>query len=67
MDINPDDLPFVIYACFVLHNFCEMSKESINDDKVQRAIDYDRDFQPLPVAKITFPIVMRQKSEKGPE
>ena len=46
MDINLDDLPFVIYACFVLHNFCEMNKESINDDKVRRAIDYDRDFQP---------------------
>ena len=22
MDINMDDLPFVIYSCFVLHNFC---------------------------------------------
>ena len=49
MDINLDDLPFVIYACFVLHNFCEMNKESINDDKVRMAIDYDRNFQPLPV------------------
>ena len=36
MDINLDDLPFVIYACFVLHNYCEMNKESINDDKVQK-------------------------------
>lgn len=23
MDIHMDDLTFVIYACFVLHNFCE--------------------------------------------
>ena len=25
MDINLSDLPHVIYACFVLHNFCEMN------------------------------------------
>ena len=30
MDINLDDLPTVIYACFVLHNYCEMNKESIS-------------------------------------
>ena len=29
MDINLDDLPTVIYACFILHNFCEINKESI--------------------------------------
>ena len=55
MDINLDDLPFVIYACFVLHNFCEMNKESINGDKVRTAIDYDHDFQPLPVANNYIP------------
>ena len=27
MDVNIDDLPYVIYACFVLHNFCEVNKE----------------------------------------
>ena len=46
MDINIDDLPFVIYSCFVLHNFCEMNNESISTDKVSDAIRYDRDFQP---------------------
>ena len=25
MDINLYDLPNVVYACFVLHNFCEMN------------------------------------------
>ena len=25
MDINLGDLPNVIYACFVLHNYCEMN------------------------------------------
>ncbi len=46
MDINLDDLPFVIYSCFVLHNYCELNKESINEDGVRMAIEYDRQFQP---------------------
>ena len=46
MDINMDDLPYVIYACFVLHNFCELNNESVCDDEVRRAVDYDREFQP---------------------
>ena len=46
MDINMDDLPFVIYACFVLHNFCETYGESVSEERVRMAISYDRDFQP---------------------
>ena len=46
MDINLDDLPFVIYACFVLHNFSEFNNESISDDKVRNAVEYDCHFQP---------------------
>lgn len=46
MDINVDDLPYVIYACFVIHNLCELSNESVCDGKVRRAVDYDREFQP---------------------
>ena len=48
MDINIAELPFVIYACFVLHNFCEEKKEKINEQKVSAAIQYDREFQPPP-------------------
>ena len=52
MDINLDDLPYVIYACFILHNFCEHNNETISEDKVSAAIDYDRsrEFQPPPQA-----------------
>ena len=32
MDINLDELPYVIYACFVLHNFCEIHNESISEE-----------------------------------
>jgi hypothetical protein len=46
MDINIDDLPHVIYACFVLHNFCEMNGESVSEGSVQTAMSYDREFQP---------------------
>lgn len=31
MDINMVDLPSVIYACFVLHNYCESRKKRIDD------------------------------------
>ena len=46
MDINLDDLPFVIYACFVLHKYCEMNKEPVDEHKVSAAIQHERDFQP---------------------
>jgi len=46
MDINLNDLPGVIYSCFVLHNFCEVNSDSMNEDVVQNVISYDRYFQP---------------------
>ena len=50
MDINMDELPCVIYACFVSHNYCELKNEKIAEEKVASAIDYDRDFQPAVMA-----------------
>lgn len=46
MDINMNDLPFVIYACFVLHNYCETLNEPINEHCIDAALQYERDFQP---------------------
>ena len=46
MDINLDDLPFVIHACFILHNFCEQNNETVSEEKVSSVINYDREFQP---------------------
>ena len=40
-----EDLPYVIYACFVLHNFCELSNETISEEQVRSTVAYDRDFQ----------------------
>ena len=42
VDINLDDAPQVIYACFVLHSFCELNNDLINDEAVRSAIAYDR-------------------------
>ena len=46
IDINLSDLPPVIYACFVLHNFCEANNDTINEETVCSAITYDQQFQP---------------------
>ena len=46
MDIKLDDLPSVIFACFVLHNFCELHGETVTEERVQEACSYDREFQP---------------------
>lgn len=46
MYINMDDLSHVIYACFVLHNFCEVNNESVSEARVRQAfIDFERQFQ----------------------
>ena len=48
MDINLTDLPAVIYACFVLHNYCELKQETINEQLVNAAVAYDCGFLPPP-------------------
>ena len=41
MDINLNELPYVVYVCFVLHNFSEIHGERIGEDKVTASMDYD--------------------------
>ena len=36
----------MIYACFVLHNFCEGHGMTVEDDDVARQIAHDRLVQP---------------------
>ena len=40
------DLPAVIYACFVLHNFCEENKDVISEEQVRTAVHDERREQP---------------------
>ena len=44
-----NELPFVIYACFVLHNYCEEHGEKINEMKLSTAISFERDYQPMAI------------------
>ena len=46
MDITIDELPYIIYVHFVLHNLCEFNNESVSEESVRSAIVYNRDFQP---------------------
>ncbi|XP_017276303.1 putative nuclease HARBI1 [Kryptolebias marmoratus] len=48
MDINLRDLPHVIYTCFVLHNYCEDSEETVDEQALWEAMQADRDSQPPP-------------------
>ena len=45
-NINLKDLPNVIYACFVLHNFCEIQKELIHQNDPSNALKNDARLQP---------------------
>ena len=36
MDINIDDLKYIIHSCFILRNFYEINKEIINLSYVER-------------------------------
>lgn len=46
MDLNLNNLPNVIYACFVLHIYCEAWKNPVDHHLKQEAIRHDRDLQP---------------------
>uniref|UniRef100_A0A3Q2VJY0 Putative nuclease HARBI1 n=1 Tax=Haplochromis burtoni TaxID=8153 RepID=A0A3Q2VJY0_HAPBU len=46
MDINLNELPLVIYACFVLHNYCEVNKDMMDENTVTEVIQQDKDNQP---------------------
>ena len=47
MDINLDDVPCVIHACFILHNICELKNEKLHEETVQKPINIEKDSQPL--------------------
>ena len=46
MDISLDDLPNVIFSCFVLHNYCEVHGETLSEEKLKEVCNYEREFQP---------------------
>ena len=46
IDMKLENVPQIIYACFVLHNFCESNNMKLDDDHLQRQMEYDQQVQP---------------------
>ena len=46
MDINLKELPVVIHSCFILHNFCKIRQEAVNQNDMLVDRNYDVEFQP---------------------
>ena len=46
IDLDLSSVPTVIYACFVLHNFCEKYNVAVDVEDVARQVDNDRAMQP---------------------
>ena len=44
IDLDMKNIPYTILSCFILHNFCEMEGESINDDLRATTANYDAQF-----------------------
>ena len=42
IDMGLGFFPSIVYACFVLHNFCEIQNMTIEDDAVARQVACDR-------------------------
>ena len=48
MDVDMKYLPEVIYACFILHNYCEINNDVIANSRVEEAQRFYANFQPIP-------------------
>ena len=62
MDLNIHDLPACIHACFILHNYCEMTNNPVPPTTIEEATAYDRQFQP---AAPSFPAATHANSGEG--
>ena len=58
-----EDLPYVIYACFVLHNICEINNKHVQQDMVSAAQQYEREFQ-LSVEPNNYRVAANEVNEK---
>eukprot|EP00794_Sanderia_malayensis_P020675 gene20675-biopygen17064 len=45
MDLALEHVPSIVYACFVLHNFCESRKASINQEAVNKEVNNEQVLQ----------------------
>ena len=64
MDLNIDDMPYVIYSCITLHNYCEVQKDTLPYENICVAISYDIEFQP-PTQNFNFRIKANETERKA--
>ena len=43
MNFKLEDIPQLIYACFVMHNYCELNNTALDEQSVQRFMDIERE------------------------
>ena len=41
LDLKLENIPIVVLACFILHNFCELHNDNIDVEAVRAQIDWD--------------------------
>ncbi|XP_028414901.1 putative nuclease HARBI1 [Dendronephthya gigantea] len=44
LDVDLELLPYLIYACFILHNYCEVHHDGVDQAAIDAALRYDREF-----------------------
>ncbi len=44
-DLDIEYVPTIVYACFVLHNYCELAKSTLSQEAVNKKIAEDRQMQ----------------------
>ena len=47
MNLKKETIPVVIYACFVLHNYCELQRCPLDEDLVKEQIRLNRESDEL--------------------
>ena len=43
MNFKLEDILHLIYACFVMHNYCELNNTALDEQGVQRFMDLERE------------------------
>lgn len=46
MDMKLENIPQIIYSCFVLHNFCEMNGMQMDDEQIKMQVAFDKEQGP---------------------
>lgn len=44
--MDMEHLPVIIHACFVLHKYCGVHKETISKQSINAALQYNKDIKP---------------------